>query len=149
VRWVTAIFIVGLALGGATAIPIESQLDLAARWAGVPPPGVAGWLAKVREGVKVTQAQCPFMAYGTDWLAFGHFAIALLFMVTLSDPARNIALYRGGMVVCALVIPFALGFGALRGIPLGWRLIDCCFGVGGFVPLWLCHRWLQRCGAAG
>ena len=49
--------------------------------------------------------------YGTDWLAFGHFAIAIAFV------------------------------GALRGIPVWWRLIDCSFGVFGLIPLWLCRRW--------
>jgi hypothetical protein len=28
-----------------------------------------------------------------------------------------------------------------RGIPLGWRLVDCAFGVVGFVPVWLAWRW--------
>ena len=31
--------------------------------------------------------------------------------------------------------------GALRGIPIYWRLIDCAFGVLGFLPLWLARRW--------
>ena len=46
------------------------------------------------------------------------------------DPCRN---------ECANV--FALVFGAIRGIPIYWRLIDGSFGVVGFVPMWLCHRW--------
>ena len=39
-----------------------------------------------------------------------------------------------------LVVPWALVFGPLRGIPFFWRLIDCSFGVFGIVPLWLCRR---------
>jgi integral membrane sensor domain MASE1 len=47
-----------------------------------------------------------------------------------------------------MVIPYALVFGALRGIPFWWRLIDCSFGVFGFVPPWFCHRWVRELAAA-
>ena len=39
------------------------------------------------------------------------------------------------MIACALVIPAALIMGAIRNIPIWWRLIDCAFGVVGIVPL--------------
>ena len=81
------------------------------------------------------------MFYGTDWLAFGHFVIALAFLGALRDPVRNRWLYEFGMMTCALVPVWALVFGHLRGIPLWWRAIDSAFGVLGFVPVWLCHRW--------
>ena len=42
--------------------------------------------------------------------------------------------------------PWALVFGSLRGIPFFWRLVDCSFGVFGFLPLWLCRT---RCGCPG
>jgi hypothetical protein len=29
----------------------------------------------------------------------------------------------------------------VRGIPGWWRMIDAAFGLVGFVPMWLCHRW--------
>ncbi len=47
-----------------------------------------------------------------------------------------------------LVIPYALVFGGSRGIPFWWRLIDCSFGVLGFIPLWFCRQWtseLEQC----
>ncbi|HET9315800.1 MAG TPA: hypothetical protein VFQ51_09425, partial [Vicinamibacteria bacterium] len=91
--------------------------------------------------VSLMSREAPFLSYGTDWLAFGHFMIALVFVGALQDPVRNRWLYLFGMIACALVLPFALGFGALRGIPFWWRLVDCCFGVFGFVPALLCHRW--------
>jgi len=53
---------------------------------------------------------------------------------------RNRWLFDFGLIACALVIPYALIFGGLRGIPMYWRLIDCSFGVFGAVPLWLCRR---------
>jgi hypothetical protein len=42
------------------------------------------------------------------------------------------------------VIPYALVFGGLRGILLWWRLIDCSFGVFGFIPLWFCRKWTRE-----
>jgi len=43
-----------------------------------------------------------------------------------------------------MVIPYALVFGGLRGIPLWWRLIDCSFGLFGFIPLWFCRKWTSE-----
>jgi hypothetical protein len=43
-----------------------------------------------------------------------------------------------------MVIPWAFYFGAVRGIPVWWRLIDCSFGVFGAVPLWWCRRWTRE-----
>jgi hypothetical protein len=39
-----------------------------------------------------------------------------------------------------LVLPAAFIFGYFRGIPLGWQLIDCSFGVVGIALLWACYR---------
>jgi hypothetical protein len=44
-----------------------------------------------------------------------------------------------GLIACVLVIPFAFVAGAFRDIPYGWRLIDCSFGVFGFLLLWLIY----------
>ena len=144
----TWIFIVGLVVSGATALPIPSAFDAAASvfgadfaWEGRMPTAAAAWLAIVYRAVSTMSREAPFLSYGTDWLAFGHFMIALVFVGALQDPVRNRWLYRFGMIACVLVLPFALGFGALRGIPFWWRLIDCGFGVLGFVPAFLCHRW--------
>jgi hypothetical protein len=43
-----------------------------------------------------------------------------------------------------MVIPFALVAGAVRGIPLWWRLIDCGFGVAGCVPLLACRKLIAQ-----
>jgi len=45
-----------------------------------------------------------------------------------------------GLIACAGVVPLALIAGGIRGIPFPWRLIDCSFGVVGFVPLLICRR---------
>jgi len=91
----------------------------------------------VREGLTVTYSNYPFIAYGTDWLAFGHLIIALFFIGPLIDPVRNIWVIYTGLIACVAVIPLALICGPIREIPFYWRLIDCSFGIIGFVPLWL------------
>jgi hypothetical protein len=144
------IFIAGLVISGATAIPLETEANLLARITGatdsanLEQPGLLRWLALVREGIVATNAKYPFIGYGTDWLAFGHFVIALAFIGPLRDPVKNVWVVEFGMIACALVVPFALVMGGVRGIPFGWRLIDCSFGVFGFIPLWYCRRLIKR-----
>ena len=152
IQWLTGFFIFGLFLSGVTAIPLTDEVGLLARVFGVE-DGAAGrgqWLGQVRDALAQTQAQHSFLFYGTDWLAFGHFMIALVFVGALRDPVRNRWLFDFGLIACVLVIPYAFVFGALRGIPFWWRLIDCSFGVFGFIPLWFCRRWalaLEKAGA--
>ena len=148
IRVLAGLFIVGLALSGATAIPLQWEVEMSARILGVADRsgepasgGFTKWILKVREALHETNAKYPFLAYGTDWLAFGHFMIAIAFVGALRDPVRNIWLFQFGMIACVLVAPYAWVFGGLRGIPIYWRWIDCSFGVFGFIPLWLCRRW--------
>jgi hypothetical protein len=136
---------------GLTAVPLETELRWATSLLGVgepaadgAPASVGAWLLKVQAAVLETNAQFPFLAYGMDWLAFGHFVIALAFLGALRDPVRNRWLFDFGLVACGLVVPYALVSGALRGIPWFWRLIDCSFGVFGAAPLWLCRCWVRE-----
>lgn len=146
-RW-TWFFIIGLVISGATAIPLVTELDLLVRWCGIEGQTsttasntLVRWLLTTREALQDTAARHPMLFYGTDWLAFGHFVIAVAFLGVLRDPVRNRWLFNFGLIACAMVIPFALGFGAIRGIPFWWRLIDCSFGVLGAIPLWYCRKW--------
>jgi hypothetical protein len=142
IRWFTWWFIAGLVVSGATAIPLPAEVNwLVNSLPGSGSSDLARWLMRVRDALVQVQRTQPFLLYGTDWLAFGHFAIALAFVGVLRDPVRNRWLFDFGLIACALVVPYALGFGSLRGIPFWWRLIDCSFGVFGAVPLWLCRRW--------
>jgi hypothetical protein len=68
-----------------------------------------------------------------------HFVLAILFIGPLRDPVKNIWVIQFGLIACALVIPFAFVAGHFRGIPIGWRLIDCSFGVTGFALLWIIY----------
>ena len=145
------IIIVGLLVSGLTAIPLQTELDTVARLLNVEHlssvnggSGFVKWILLVREGLHETYAKFPFIAYGTDWLAFGHIVIAIAFIGAVRHPLRNSWLFTLGMIACVLVIPWALLFGELRGIPIFWRLIDCSFGVLGFIPCWFCQRWARE-----
>jgi hypothetical protein len=151
IRLLTALFMLGLILSGVTAIPLETEV----RWvrekffAAGPHSSdrvkaLDGWLGRIHEALCDTRVRHPMLFYGTDWLAFGHFAIALAFVGAWRDPVRNRWLFDFGLMACALVVPYALAFGALRGIPLWWRLLDGLFGIGGAVPLWLCRREVRQ-----
>jgi len=143
IKWLTCLVIVGLVISGVTAIPLRPEVAWLANsfpksfWVGE-------WLQKVNTGLDATAQTYPFLFYGTDWLAFGHFVIAIVFVGALGDPIRNRWLFDFGLIACGLVIPYAMIFGELRGIPIWWRLIDCSFGVLGFVPLWFCHKWVRE-----
>jgi hypothetical protein len=141
------LFIAGLVVSGLTAFPLESELDwLTAALQQGPLAGPAvsthllPWLEKVAEALRETGSRYPFLAYGTDWLAFAHLVIAVAFFGPYRDPVRNRWVIQFGLIACAGVIPLALIAGQVRGIPFGWRLIDCSFGVFGSIPLWASLR---------
>ena len=151
IRVLTWVFILGLVISGVTAIPLEREVDALVALTGAEEfrglaststPGWAVWLTDLQDALRQASVRSPQLFYGTDWLAFGHFVIAIAFVGALRDPVRNRWLFSFGMIACVLVIPYALVFGAIRGIPLWWRLIDCYFGVVGFIPVWLCRRWV-------
>ena len=148
VRALVALFIAGLVLSGVTAFPLVQELDLLARWIGAelgaPHGSLRWWIARVHEGLLTANRDFPFLAYGTDWLAFAHLLIALFFIGVWRDPVRNIWILQAGLIACAGVIPLALICGEIRGIPLYWRLIDCSFGVLGAIPLWLVLKWTRQ-----
>ncbi len=140
----------GLVLSGLTAFPLVTELH----WlAGLPDKGAAlplaegsglvPWIERVSEALNATHAHYPFLAYGTDWLAFAHLVIAVAFIGPYVDPLRNKWVITFGLIACAGVIPLALIAGQVRGIPMGWRLVDCSFGVLGSVPLLICRWWIE------
>jgi len=60
-----------------------------------------------REALQDVNAKHPLLFYGTDWLAFGHFAIAIAFVGALRDPVRNRWLFDFGFIACVMVVPYA------------------------------------------
>jgi len=146
-----SLFVAGLILSGLTAFPLLHELSLLCRWLGISDPAayetlswLRRWLAFVFFGLQKTYTAFPFVGYGTDWLAFGHFVIALFFVGPFRDPVPNAWVLRCGLVACAAVIPLALICGYLRQIPLEWRLLDCSFGVLGAIPLFYCLHLTNR-----
>jgi hypothetical protein len=151
VRLLLLLFIAGLVVSGLTAFPLVTELRWLTGLLGAGPgtrpeevTGVLRWLVTVRDALVATNDRYPFLAYGTDWLAFAHLVIAVAFVGPLRDPVRNRWVVTFGMIACAGVIPLALIAGAVRGIPFYWRLIDCSFGIGGAVLLWPCARAIQE-----
>lgn len=86
-RAVILLFIMGLVASGVTAFPLLLELRMLANALGVgalqSPVGTTGltfWILTVRLGLEQTYTNYPWVAYGTDWLAFGHLIIAGFFI---------------------------------------------------------------------
>lgn len=142
IRWAIGLFMLALILSGITAFPLLRELDLVVWLRGLGgasggelPNGFHQWILTVRDGLRDTYAKYPWLAYGTDWLAFAHLIIAIFFVGPFRDPVRNVWVLQAGIVACVLVLPLALICGEIRQIPFGWRLIDCSFGLFGVLPL--------------
>ena len=118
-------------------MPLETELSFLSRCISSQTM-IGAWIEKVYIALVNMNSQYPFLAYGYDWLAFAHFVLAILFIGPLKDPVRNKWVIEFGMIACLLIVPFAFIAGQLRGIPIGWRLIDCSFGVIGLIPLSIC-----------
>lgn len=151
VRLWLGIFIAGLVFSGVTAFPLESELRwlVSAMHSGFflhlsRSTHLLPWLERVQNALATTDARYPFLAYGTDWLAFAHLVLAIAFIGPLVDPVRNRWVITFGLIACAGVVPLALIAGQVRGIPLGWRMIDCSFGVFGCIPLLICRNAIRR-----
>src|SRR5258708_31376928 len=130
-------FMIMLALSGITAMPAETELHFLCVYFS-PASNMGIWLNKVYKGILETNIKYPFLAYGYDWLAFAHIILAILFIGPLRDPVRNKWVIQFGMIACVLTIPFALIAGYFRGMPIGWRLIDCSFGIAGLITFKVC-----------
>ncbi|GAA4320607.1 hypothetical protein GCM10023149_19960 [Mucilaginibacter gynuensis] len=138
------IVIAGLAISGITAFPLESELSWLTSVTTWAPIFMQDWLHTIYNAIKTTNQQYPYLSYGTDWLAFAHLVLALLFVGTLKYPVRNIWVIQFGMLACVLIFPLAFIVGNIRGIPFFWQLIDCSFGVIGIIPLYLAYKQAKQ-----
>jgi hypothetical protein len=57
---------------------------------------------------------------------------------------KNTWVIKFRLIACILIFPLAFIADYFRGIPFGWQLIDCSFGVFGFVLLWICYRKIRN-----
>lgn len=97
----------------------------------------------VYQGVHETNEMYPFVAYGTDWLAFAHLVICWSVYWPLRDPVRNIWVIEFGLIACAAIFLLAFIAGSIRGIPFFWQLIDCSFGIFGGILLLACYKKIK------
>lgn len=139
IRMLILFFIAALFISGLTAFPIETELQYANNLL-QGSRRLAQWIGKCYFAIKQTNIQFPFLAYGTDWLAFSHIILAILFIGPLKDPVRNIWIIKFGFIACAGIIPLAIIAGHIREIPFFWQLIDMSFGIVGIIPLWLIYK---------
>lgn len=110
-------FIIGITLSGLTSFLLETELTFLERHSGFFPSFMKDWIQRVSSGIRETNASFPFLSYGTDWLAFAHLIIALLFLGPLQNPIQNKWVIDWGVLCCLLVFPVALIAGPIRQIP--------------------------------
>ena len=150
IRYLLVFFTISLIISGLTAVPLKWEIDILQNtvgegtWMEQEWAPMAHWISFVYRGLTQISEEYPFMFYGTDWLAFAHVVIAVAFLGPLRDPVRNVWVVEFGMIACVMVIPMAMIFGPIRGIPFYWRLLDCSFGVFGIIPLWLSRCYVRR-----
>ncbi|MEO8885419.1 MAG: hypothetical protein ABI367_05105 [Mucilaginibacter sp.] len=138
------IIIAGLALSGITAFPIETELAIFTDHGPTLPGILSLWLNQIYDAVRLTNLRYPFISYGTDWLAFAHLMLAILFIGPLKDPVKNIWVIQFGIIAAVLIFPLAFIAGNISGIPLFWQLIDCSFGVVTLLILIPCYRMIIK-----
>ncbi|NDV60488.1 hypothetical protein [Bacteroides sp. 519] len=151
IRFFTLFFIAALIVSGATAFPLEVELKLLCGILGistdVPAETYTGfqyWIAWVYEGIHQTNKAYPFLAYGTDWLAFAHIGIAIAFIGVYVKPVRNIWIVYWAMILCVAIMPVIFICGAIRQIPFYWQLIDSSFGIFGIIPLLIMRHYIVK-----
>jgi hypothetical protein len=137
------IIIIGLVFSGMTAFPLESELTIMKEQLSATSL-LGNWIGKIYFAVQKTNTQFPELSYGTDWLAFAHLVIAVVLIGPLNDPVKNIWVIHFGMIACVMIFPLAFIAGSIRGIPFFWQLIDCSFGVVGFIPLYISNKCIKQ-----
>ena len=138
------IMIIGLALSGLTAFPLQTELARLVSHSNSYPFMMSQWLQTIYGAIESTNNNYPYSSYGTDWLAFAHLLFAILSVGPLRDPVKNIWIIEFGIIACMLIVPLAFVAGSIRHIPVFWRLIDCSFGVVGFIPLFMCYKYINH-----
>jgi hypothetical protein len=141
-----SMFIAGLVLSGITAFPLVHETGWMVRILQahpILPGGIIVWIDRVYAALVDSYQRYPFLAYGTDWLAFAHLVLAVAFFGPWVDPVRNKWVLQFGVIACMAVPALTFIAGPFRGIPLPWRVIDCSFGVFGAIPLLVCLHYVR------
>ncbi len=146
VKIILALFATALFLSGLTALPLRIELSILNSLLGQGTqvesvfPSFSSWISLVNAAIVFISEEYPFLAYGYDWMAFGHFVIAIAFVGAVIDPVKRIWVIEFGVIACILVIPYSFIVGTLRDIPVFWRFIDSLFGFFGLIPLLLARK---------
>ncbi len=146
IRSILIFFVLALGISGFTAIPLRFELNILNSIAGEKTiiaeavPLLSNWISLVHRAIEDMYQDYAFLGYGYDWLAFGHFVIAIAFMGAVKDPIKNRWVVEFGMIACVLIIPYALILGQIRSIPMLWRIIDMSFGIFGIIPLYFARK---------
>ena len=135
---------VGLFLPGITAFPLETELNFLANSFADPTTKLAVWIDSCRDAVVYVNANYPFLSYGTDWLAYAHIVLTLVFVGPYINPVKNIWVIQFGLMACIGIFPLAFIAGTIRQIPFYWQLIDCSFGVFGSIPLFIALKHTKQ-----
>jgi hypothetical protein len=139
-----SLFIFLLFLSGITAFSVRTELSWVCSLWPEHNSLFYHWIQKCSVAINHTDNNYPYLAYGYDWLAFAHIIIAVFFLGVLKDPVRNIWILEAGVIACILVVPLAFVAGYIRQVPIGWRLIDCSFGLFGLIPLVICIKYTDK-----
>lgn len=140
IRITLGAFIVLLILSGITAFPIKTEIDFMYQNQKVFPNLLEQWIGELYQLISDTP---PLFFYGTDWLAFAHIIIALFFIPIYKNPTQYQLNLTIGMIACLAIFPLAFVCGAIRGIPFFHQLIDCSFGIIGFLVLLFINRQIN------
>jgi hypothetical protein len=137
IRQTLILFILLLLLSGITAFPLKAETQFLVNIREMFPEVLQNWILIVHESVWNTP---DIVLYGTDWLAFAHIVIALFFIPVYFNPIRYKANLIVAMTACIGVFFPAFICGPIRGIPFFHQLIDCSFGLTGFLLLWFIYK---------
>jgi len=135
---------IALLFSGITAFPLDTEITWLNSHKSWIPEMFHGWIQTVFEGIHETGIKYPFMAYGTDWLAFAHIVIAIAFIGPLIDPVRNKWVVLWGIINCVLIFPLTFIAGHVRAIPFYHQLVDCSFGIVGLIPLLIAYNDISK-----
>ena len=124
-------------ISGITAIPAETELLWMKPIMLYFPQGVQNTYQHILNAILEINIKYPQLAYGYDWLAFGHIVIGMAFIWLYKSPKERYFLTEWGKWACILVIPYASVFALVRQLPVWWIPIDCSFGIFGWLLL---HR---------
>ena len=141
IRILLLLFTSLLVLSGITAFPVKTELAILTKYISAFPYKLQDWINILNESVRNTP---DIIFYGTDWLAFSHIIISLFFIPVFINPIKYKMNVIIGIISCLAVFPLAFICGAIRGIPFFHQLIDCSFGAGGMILLYIIYKKINQ-----